>query len=119
MITMTEKQTIIHLYRVDNYSIRKIAQTMGRSRNTIRRVIREYLGVVSSPTPSATLDDFLAKKPSYRRSGRRPWVMTPEVCEAIDRITHKAFLINMTGISYRLKETEKINSAFKELINSY
>ena len=83
---MTEKQTIIHLYRVDNYSIRKIAQTMGRSRNTIRRVIREYLGVVSSPTPGTTLDDFLAKKPSYRRSGRRPWVMTPEVCEAIDRL---------------------------------
>lgn len=38
------------------------------------------------------------------------------VSAMVDRITHRAYLINMTGKSYRLKETEKINSAYKELI---
>lgn len=84
---MTEKQTIIHLYRVDNYSIRKIAQATGRSRNTVRRIIREYLCAMDSPTPGAALDEYLAKKPSYSKgSGRRPWVMTPELSAAIDSL---------------------------------
>ena len=46
MITMMEKQTISHLYRVDNYSIRKIVQRRGCSRITIRQVIREHLYVL-------------------------------------------------------------------------
>ena len=41
------------------------------------------------------------------------------VSALVDRVTHKAFLINMTGKSYRLKETEKINRSFKELTNNY
>ena len=28
----------------------------------------------------------------------------------VDRLTHKAYLINMNGASYRLKETEKTHS---------
>ena len=30
------------------------------------------------------------------------------VASMVDRLTHKAFLINMSGQSYRLKETQKI-----------
>jgi DNA replication protein DnaC len=30
------------------------------------------------------------------------------VAAMVDRLTHKAFIINMTGDSYRLKETKKI-----------
>ncbi len=31
------------------------------------------------------------------------------VTAMVDRLTHKAFIVNMAGISYRLKETRKIN----------
>lgn len=30
------------------------------------------------------------------------------VASMVDRLTHKAFLVNMSGKSYRLKETQKI-----------
>lgn len=30
------------------------------------------------------------------------------VAALVDRITHKAYLVNMTGESYRLKETKKL-----------
>lgn len=30
------------------------------------------------------------------------------VAAMVDRLTHKAFLVNMNGQSYRLKETQKI-----------
>ena len=88
MITMTDKQTIIHLYRVDNFSIRKISRTVNRSRNTVRRIIREYLLTLKSPSGSEALEDYLSQKPKpkYRGEGRRPWVMTPEVCGAIESL---------------------------------
>ena len=35
------------------------------------------------------------------------------VSALIDRITHKAFLINMTGISYRLKKQKKLTALLK------
>ena len=30
------------------------------------------------------------------------------VAAMVDRLTHKAYLVNMTGLSYRLKETQKM-----------
>ena len=30
------------------------------------------------------------------------------VAAMVDRLTHKALLINMTGVSFRLKETQKM-----------
>lgn len=39
------------------------------------------------------------------------------VSAMIDRITHKAYLINMTGKSYRLKETEKLNGVYSNIID--
>lgn len=39
------------------------------------------------------------------------------VSAMVDRITHSAYIKNMTGKSYRLKETEKINSAYKDYLN--
>lgn len=37
------------------------------------------------------------------------------VAAMVDRLTHKAYLINMTGQSYRLKETQKLKE--KKLIS--
>ena len=59
MISMDLKQQILHLYRVDEMSLREIARTTGA-----------------------------------------------------DRLCHKAFMVNMTGPSYRVKETQNI---FKKL----
>lgn len=35
---------------------------------------------------------------------------TDPECVFIDRITQRAYLVNMNGESYRLKQTKKINS---------
>lgn len=97
---MTEKKTIIHLYRVDNFSIRKISRTVNRSRNTVRRIIREYLLALKSPSGSEALEDYLSQKPKpkYRGDGRRPWVMTPEVCGATGNIVDLRYFKQGTGM---------------------
>ena len=44
MITMVEKQTIIHMYRTVGYSKRAIARELDISRKTVHKVICEYEG---------------------------------------------------------------------------
>lgn len=97
---MTDKQEIIQLYRVNEYSIRKIARTKGISRNTVKKIIHEYLGVLSSPDSSNRLDEYLAEKPKYNCSRRRARVMTPTVCEEIDRLLK----INATRLASGMKK---------------
>ena len=112
---MTEKQTIIHLYRVNNYSIRKIAQTVGRSRNTVRRIVREYLGAIDTSTPNSSLDDYLCRRPAYRGDGRRPWVMTPEVCSAIDKMVAMNERRRAAGMR---KQTMRARDMYESLVSS-
>lgn len=37
------------------------------------------------------------------------------VAAMVDKLTHKAFLVNMSGQSYRLKETQKNNENIKTI----
>ena len=41
----------------------------------------------------------------------RPWIQADAL---VDRLTHNAYLINMNGVSYRLKETKKFNQKLLE-----
>ena len=42
MISMDLKQQILHLYRVDEMSLREIARTTGADRKTVTRLINAY-----------------------------------------------------------------------------
>ena len=61
-------------------------------------------------------------QPSFLRAGRKSTIITTNLsfdrwseifgdpvltAAMVDRLTHKAFLINMSGLSYRVKETKK------------
>ena len=50
---------------------------------------------------------------SFLRLNRRGGRGSRLVDFPLDRLTHKAHLVNMNGSSYRMKETKKIQDAIK------
>lgn len=58
MITMVEKQTIIHMYCTVGYSKRAIARELSISRKTVHKVIAEHESALKIPDPEASLETF-------------------------------------------------------------
>ena len=75
MITMVDKQTIIHLYRSRGLSKRAIARELDISRKTVHKVIQEYESTLSSDTPSVSLETILTTAPRHDSSKRRGQMM--------------------------------------------
>ena len=65
MITMVDKQTIIHLYRSRGLSKRAIARELDISRKTVHKVIQEYESTLYSDTTSVSLETILTTAPRY------------------------------------------------------
>ena len=84
MITMVDKQTIIHLYRIRGLSKRAIARELDISRKTVHKVIQEYESTLSSDTPSVSLETILTTAPRYDSSKRSRRVITGQVQSIID-----------------------------------
>ena len=84
MITMVDKQTIIHLYRSRGLSKRAIARELDISRKTVHKVIQEYESTLSSDTPSVSLETILTTAPRYDSSKRSRRVITGQVQSIID-----------------------------------
>ena len=84
MITMVDRQQIIHMYRTLGYSKRAIGRTLEINRKTVAKVISEYEASLSSADPEASLETLLTRKPAYDSSSRKRKVITGALQELID-----------------------------------
>ena len=81
---MDLKQQILHLYRVDELSLREIARRTGADRKTVTRLINAYEAAVKAD-PDTGIDEFLATRPKYTSRKYAPRVMRDAVAKEIDR----------------------------------
>lgn len=86
---MVERQTIIHMYRVDGYSKRHISRELHISRHTVDDVLAEYEAALCNSDPSDALGDLLTIQPRYDSSKRKPRKFTLEIKNEIDSCLHK------------------------------
>ena len=84
MITMVDRQQIIHMYRTLGYSKRAIGRALEINRKTVAKVISEYEASLSSADPESSLETLLTHKPVYDSSSRKRKVITGALQELID-----------------------------------
>lgn len=89
MKTMVERQTIIHMYRVDGYSKRHISRNLHISRHTVDRVLAEYEAAIHCSDADEALGDLLTIQPKYDSSKRTPRKLTLEIKTEIDACLQK------------------------------
>ncbi|MFI3294023.1 MAG: helix-turn-helix domain-containing protein, partial [Rikenellaceae bacterium] len=82
---MVEKQSVLHRYRVDGDSKRKISRDLHISRKTVDKVIREYESALESDDCEAEIERLLITPPQYDSRGRHSRVVTDEIKALIDR----------------------------------
>lgn len=75
MITMVEKQTIIHMYRTVGNNKRAIARELDISRKTVHKVIAEYESALNCPDPESSQESVLTTQSRYDSSRRGPRVI--------------------------------------------
>lgn len=84
MITIVDRQQIIHMYRTQGYSKRAIGRALDINGKTVAKVIGEYESCLSSLDPEGSLETLLTRKPTYDSSSRRRTVITGALQELID-----------------------------------
>lgn len=84
MITMVDRQQIIHMYRTLGYSKRAIGRSLEINRKTVAKVISEYESSLSCLDPESSLETLLTRKPVYDSSSRKRKVITGALQELID-----------------------------------
>lgn len=84
MITMVDRQQIIHMYRTRGLSKRAIGRALDINRKTVAKVIQEYESSLLSPDPEGSLETLLTRKPAYDSSSRSRKVITGALQETID-----------------------------------
>jgi len=84
MITMVDKQKIIHMYRTCGYSKRAIARDLDISRKTVHKIIAEYESALQSSDPDSSLESILTTHPRYNTSGRGRRVIVGSLKALID-----------------------------------
>ncbi len=90
MISMVDKQKVIHYYRTCGISKREIARLMKCSRHTVDKIVTELEDAIGSPDdPDEALTELLTTRPKYNSSKRRPTVLTLEVRAEIDACLHR------------------------------
>lgn len=99
MISMIDRQSIIHLYRSGDYSKRGIAKRFGISRNTVDRIIVQYEATVESGEKEA-LEDLLTLQPAYNSQGRKPRKLSQAIAAEIDKL----LAINRTRIEQHMRK---------------
>lgn len=89
MITMVEKQSIIHMYRTMGYSKRAIARELDISRKTVHKVISEYEFALKAVDPEGSLETILTVATRYDSSKRGRRVITGSLKDLIDDCLEK------------------------------
>ena len=112
---MDKKEQILHFHRIDGLSLLEISRRVGVNRKTVTRYIREYEAQAQADGDAQAVlaEDALRERWGHLTFLRRLWeeVLKDKVlCSAlVDRLCHKSYLVNMTGTSYRIKKTKKLN----------
>lgn len=78
MITLTEKQIIIQLH-LEGMSKREITKKMKKSRNTVRKYIREFENSRKEDVRNLPFTEEILKPPSYKKRRGRKRVLTEEI----------------------------------------
>lgn len=78
------KQKILHLYRVNEKSLREISRELGIDRKTVTRLVNAYEAAVKS-NPGTGIDEFLAMYPKYKSRIGIPRVVCGSVSREIDK----------------------------------
>ena len=89
MISLELKHDILKAYFFDNKPIKQIAEEYRISKNTVKKYIRKFqelknnLSTTKSTSEKELLIQFIAEKPNYDTSNRKPTVATEEIIEKI------------------------------------
>lgn len=81
---MDMKQKILHLYRVNEKSLREISRELGVDRKTVTRLVNAYEAAVKSD-PETGIDEFLAMSPKYKSRIGVPRILQGSVSLEIDK----------------------------------
>ena len=98
MITMVDRQQIIHMYRTLGHSKRAIGRALDINRKTVAKVIQEYESSLASSDPEGSLETLLTRKPVYDSSSRRRKVITGALQELIDTCLRDNVRKRATGL---------------------
>lgn len=120
MISMVDKQSIIHLKRVDNMSGRGIARKLGISRKCVIKVLKEYEEVLSCSSADK-VEDLLTKPPRYNSSKRPRKVVLGDIKEFIDKCIEQNQVKRGSGLRKQCMRKQDIYRELrkKELQISY
>ena len=84
MLTMDQKQQILHHYRVDEDGLREISRKVGVDRKTVRRLIQAFEERLTKD-PDLGMEEFLAERPKYKKRDYYPRTLTHEITKEIDK----------------------------------
>ena len=104
---MVERQSIIHMYRVCDYSKRRISCELHVSRHTVDNIISEYESAIRTDNPEETLSDLLTIQPKYDSSKRRPCRLTQEIKDEIGFCLKKNAIKIAMGLRKQRKRLSK------------
>lgn len=82
---MDIKQKILHLYRVNEKSLREISRELGIDRKTVTRLVNAYEAAVKS-NPETGIDEFLSMSPKYKSRIGVPRVLRGSISHEIDTL---------------------------------
>ncbi|SJZ67812.1 IS21 family transposase [Selenihalanaerobacter shriftii] len=95
MVKLNEKADILLKYFIEDKSIRKITRETNKSRNTVRKYIRDHEEQLSKLDKSLREDEILSlienlvKEPQYDSSNRSKRKLTDEIIEEINKCLEK------------------------------
>lgn len=78
MISMDLKQRILHYYRVEEKSIREIAQLTETDRKTVSRLVHAFEEAIAKD-PDLGMTEFLATVPKYTKRAYTPRTMKGDI----------------------------------------
>lgn len=98
MISMIDRQSIIHMYRVQGMGKNEITRITGNSFHTVDKIIRSYEAALKSEQKDEALNTLLCMAPHYDTSNRKERVITKEVADIIRRFLHENEVKRSTGM---------------------
>ena len=98
MLSMVDRQSIIHMYRVQGMGKNEITRITGNSFHTVDKIIRSYEEALKSEQKDEALNTLLCMAPHYDTSKRKERVVTKEVADIIGRFLHENDVKRCTGM---------------------
>lgn len=98
MLSMVDRQSIIHMYRVQGLGKNEITRIMGYSFHTVDKVIKSYEAAIRSEEKDEALNTLLCVAPHYDTSKRTERVVTTEIAGIISGYLRDNEIKRSTGM---------------------